>query len=161
MIALWLSKQGSICPLTGQPLVAAELRSDDKVKAEVQTWYRSLQEQRKAPSGAPRTAAAGKQTKKPTVETACENQRQPEGVGNKEASTSSWDGVRSPLSPTINIDSRSARACPDALDTLDATAPPKDDRELEGAKGGDGHGPRGSCESKVIDDDDDDGLYEF
>ncbi|CAM9101157.1 unnamed protein product, partial [Scytosiphon promiscuus] len=38
MIALWLSKQGSICPLTGQPLVEAELKADDDVKAEAKAW---------------------------------------------------------------------------------------------------------------------------
>lgn len=40
MIGLWLSKQGSICPLTGQPLVEGELKADEKVKVNKQEQQR-------------------------------------------------------------------------------------------------------------------------
>ncbi|CAM9694928.1 unnamed protein product, partial [Ectocarpus sp. 8 AP-2014] len=47
MIGLWLSKQGSICPLTGQPLVEAELKADGKAKAEAKAWNDDLLAQKK------------------------------------------------------------------------------------------------------------------
>eukprot|EP00903_Cladosiphon_okamuranus_P011682 g10988.t1 len=47
MIGLWLSKQGSICPLTGQPLVEAELKPDDKAKAEARAWNKDMLAKRK------------------------------------------------------------------------------------------------------------------
>ena len=40
MIALWISKQGSICPLTGQPLVQAELMPDHKAKEQIRVWHK-------------------------------------------------------------------------------------------------------------------------
>lgn len=60
MIGLWLSKQGSICPLTGQPLVEAELRADDKAKAEAKAWSKDLLAKRKqaAAAGAGRAKEA-------------------------------------------------------------------------------------------------------
>lgn len=65
MIGLWLSKQGSICPLTGQPLVEAELKADGKAKAEAKAWNDGLLAQKKhsataasAGRGGPSSAAA-------------------------------------------------------------------------------------------------------
>ncbi|CAN0521238.1 unnamed protein product [Ectocarpus sp. 12 AP-2014] len=65
MIGLWLSKQGSICPLTGQPLVEAELKADGKTKAEAKAWNDGLLAQKKrsataasAGRGGPPSAAA-------------------------------------------------------------------------------------------------------
>ncbi|CAB1097818.1 unnamed protein product [Ectocarpus sp. CCAP 1310/34] len=65
MIRLWLSKQGSICPLTGQPLVEAELKADGKAKAEAKAWNDGLLAQKKHSAtvasvgrGGPSSAAA-------------------------------------------------------------------------------------------------------
>lgn len=38
LIRAWLAKNGSICPLTGQPLVASELEPDTELKAKITNW---------------------------------------------------------------------------------------------------------------------------
>lgn len=65
MIGLWLSKQGSICPLTGQPLVEAELTTDGEAKAEAKAWNKDLLAKRKqaAAGGGGAISTAGSRTK--------------------------------------------------------------------------------------------------
>lgn len=64
MIQLWLSKQGSICPLSGQPLVEAELTPDEKVQEEVKAWQKELLQKKTSSLGKNST---GKSKAKPTV----------------------------------------------------------------------------------------------
>lgn len=141
MISLWLSKQGSICPLTGQPLVSAELRSDDKAKMEVQEWYKGLllEKQKKA--------AASSGGNKPAVET--------DRKGKQSSSYTRGGGEGSPSS-------RGDRRC-DARRNFHAKAPPKDDKEREGPSDGSGGGRHSVSFGgrKEVDDADEDGLYEF
>ncbi len=67
MIGLWLSKQGSICPLTGQPLVEAELKADDKARAEAKAWSKDTMARKTQASagggGAGATGAGGRRSK--------------------------------------------------------------------------------------------------
>ena len=37
-IELWLSRNGSVCPLSGEPLVAADLAADDKLRRKIKLW---------------------------------------------------------------------------------------------------------------------------
>lgn len=146
MISLWLSKQGSICPLTGQPLVSAELRGDDKAKMEVQEWYKGLllEKQKKA------AASSGDNNRainKPTVET--------DKNGKQSSSYTRGGNGESPSS-------RGDRRC-DARRAFDAKAPPKDDKECQGPSDGSGDGRHSVSFDgrKEIDGADEDGLYEF
>ncbi|CAM9511676.1 unnamed protein product [Ectocarpus sp. 13 AM-2016] len=89
MIGLWLSKQGSICPLTGQPLVEAELKADGKAKAEAKAWNDGLVAQKKrsatatsAGRGGPSSAAAANGGRSKTS-----GGREGEGQMAKESST--------------------------------------------------------------------------
>ena len=38
VIRAWFAKNGSVCPLTGQPLVESELRFDDALKTKITNW---------------------------------------------------------------------------------------------------------------------------
>lgn len=166
MISLWLSKQGSICPLTGQPLVSAELRSDDKAKMEVLEWYRGLflakRKKAEASSGAARTGSgtgsgSNRATNKPAVAT--------DGEGKQSTSYNRGCDGRSPSSWTSNnaeVSLSRGDGRRDALGALDAKAPPKDDKEREGSSdGGGGGGHSVSFGGRKEVDDDEDGLYEF
>jgi len=38
VIRAWFAKNGSVCPLTGQPLVESELEADEALKTRVTNW---------------------------------------------------------------------------------------------------------------------------
>lgn len=74
MIALWLSKQGSICPLTGQPLVETELQPDEEIAAEIRAWHKNLMQQKKSAS-----AGSHKNSKARSTATVERNERGRQG----------------------------------------------------------------------------------
>jgi len=38
-ITLWLRMQGSVCPITGQPLVQEDLEPDEELKTRIMRWH--------------------------------------------------------------------------------------------------------------------------
>lgn len=162
MIGLWLSKQGSICPLTGQPLVEAELKPDDKARAEAKAWNKDLLASKRqqaaggrtTSSGAGRTTEAregagagsgqeGRQTGKPQTRASTDTMAKasPSSSSSQSSSSAGGGGGVDPAGPPTAGRSRSS----DADDTVPGAAP---------AKGVSGE-RRGSKES------DSDDIYDF
>lgn len=161
MIGLWLSKQGSICPLTGQPLVEAQLKADDKVKQEVKAWqkHNTLQSKRSATA----SATGNNSTKgKAIVATGVRGKQQQRRGSSSPSSSGRGAKTSADTSNSDRLLARPAVAVTHGLgdNDLETTAPAKDGNKGRRGSGRSGSGEDGDGrESKNVDDEDD--IYNF
>ncbi|KAG5188776.1 ankyrin repeat-containing domain protein [Tribonema minus] len=106
MIAMWLQQQGSIDPLTGQPLVEAELKEDGELKSAIESWVQAH---------TPSTTAPAAETK------SCATQQAPAAPGATSATLTDKRGLGAtskPLAATAPVSPLAAKGTVDEDDGL-------------------------------------------